>query len=144
MSTQQDNNPVFELPPIERQEAEPSRHDSEQYGVSSNEIQKEIAIEQGASQPAPPSPPPPASPSQAPIPPPAAPSTQSQVSSVPVVTPKIADDTDLIEKEWVDKAKEIVARTSKDPHQQNIEMNKFKAEYLKKRYDKDVKLSKDS
>jgi hypothetical protein len=57
------------------------------------------------------------------------------------VTPPIADDSDLIEKEWVDKAKQIVQRTKHDPHQQNQEMNLMKADYLKKRYNKDVKLS---
>lgn len=54
--------------------------------------------------------------------------------------PQIADDTDLIEKEWVEKAKEIVFQTSQDPHLQNKEMNKVKVEYLKKRYNKDLKL----
>lgn len=56
-------------------------------------------------------------------------------------TPQIADDTDLIEKEWVDKAKQIVNHTKHDPHQQNKEMNMMKADYLKKRYNKDIKLS---
>jgi hypothetical protein len=54
--------------------------------------------------------------------------------------PHIADDADLIEKEWVEKAKEIVARTSNDPFMQNIEMNKVKADYIKKRYNKDIKV----
>ena len=53
----------------------------------------------------------------------------------------IADDADLIEKEWVLKAKAIVAHTRSDPHQQNIEMTNIKADYLKKRYNKDLKTS---
>ncbi len=53
----------------------------------------------------------------------------------------IADDADLIEKEWVLKAKAIVMHTKDDPHKQNIEMNKVKADYLKKRYNKDLKTS---
>jgi hypothetical protein len=53
--------------------------------------------------------------------------------------PAIADDADLIEKEWVEKAKEIVAKTHQDPYLQNQEMNKVKADYLKKRYNKDLK-----
>lgn len=57
------------------------------------------------------------------------------------ITPQIADDSDLIEKEWVVKAKQIVERTKDDPHQQNKEMNLMKADYLKKRYNKDIKLS---
>lgn len=56
-------------------------------------------------------------------------------------TPGIADDADLIEKEWVEKAKSIVAQTKNDPRQQNFEMSKIKAEYMKQRYNKDLKLS---
>jgi hypothetical protein len=55
----------------------------------------------------------------------------------------IADDTDLIEKEWVDKAKEIVDRTQDDPYVQNKEINKIKADYIKKRYNKDIKISEE-
>jgi hypothetical protein len=55
----------------------------------------------------------------------------------------IADEADLIEKEWVDKAKAIVANTKDDPHLQNKEMSKVKAQYLKTRYNKDLKLSEE-
>ena len=58
--------------------------------------------------------------------------------------PLIADDADLIEKEWVNKAKEIVEKTKADPYQQNKEVNKVKADYLKKRYNKELKLAEDS
>ena len=50
-----------------------------------------------------------------------------------------AQDVDLIEKEWVQKAKEIVAHTIGDPYTQNKEINKIKADYIKKRYNKDIK-----
>jgi hypothetical protein len=60
-------------------------------------------------------------------------------SAVPL--PAIADDNDLIEKEWVTKAKHIVEQTKHDPYVQNQEVNKMKADYLKKRYNKDLKLS---
>ncbi len=53
----------------------------------------------------------------------------------------IADDADLIEKEWVMKAKAIVMQTKNDPHLQNIKINDMKADYLKKRYNKDIKVS---
>lgn len=65
------------------------------------------------------------------------PASQQPVSTT---NPAVADDTDLIEKEWVTKAKQIVASTRDDPHLQNKEINKFKADYLKKRYNKDIKL----
>ncbi len=51
-----------------------------------------------------------------------------------------AEDSDLIEKEWVQKAKQIIAATKEDPHIQNREMGRIKADYLKKRYNKDIKL----
>lgn len=56
-------------------------------------------------------------------------------------SPTVADDVDLIEKEWVLKAKAIVSQTKDDPNQQNKDMNKFKADYLKTRYSKDIKVS---
>jgi len=54
--------------------------------------------------------------------------------------PVAANDTDLIEKEWVTKAKQIIAATHEDPHVQNKEISRFKADYLKKRYNKDIKI----
>lgn len=55
--------------------------------------------------------------------------------------PELAEDVDLIEKEWVDKAKAIVNHTKDDPHRQNKEINKMKADYIKKRYNKDIQVS---
>ncbi len=56
-------------------------------------------------------------------------------------SPAMADDVDLIEKEWVDKAKAIVERTREDPHQQNKQLNEFKADYMKKRYGKEINVT---
>ena len=67
-------------------------------------------------------------------------SVRRQIGHVAGV-PAIADDTDLIEKEWVQKAKDIVARTKDDPRAQNREMGVFKADYVKKRFNKDIKVS---
>ena len=53
-----------------------------------------------------------------------------------------ADDKDLIEKEWVRKAKQIVERTKDDPYKQSEELTVFKADYMKKRYNKTIKLTK--
>ncbi|MCK9641773.1 MAG: hypothetical protein M0R39_17860 [Prolixibacteraceae bacterium] len=55
--------------------------------------------------------------------------------------PAIADDVDVIEKEWVEKAKEIVTQTKTDPHKQSLELTKFKHDYMSKRYGKNIKLS---
>lgn len=49
-----------------------------------------------------------------------------------------AAEIDRIEKEWVDKAKSIVARTHDDPFEQNNEMSKVKAEYIKKRFNRTI------
>lgn len=73
---------------------------------------------------------------------PAAVSAANDTSSLGPM-PQIADDTDLIEKEWVDKAKQIVEQTAQDPYLQNKEINKVKMDYLKKRYNKQVKLNED-
>lgn len=53
-----------------------------------------------------------------------------------VSAPADADDTDLIEKEWVMKAKQIVEQTKQDPYKQTKELHKFRADYMKKRYNK--------
>ena len=53
----------------------------------------------------------------------------------------MADDADLIEKEWVARAKSVVEQTKADPFVQNKELNKVKADYIKKRYNRDIKVS---
>jgi hypothetical protein len=59
------------------------------------------------------------------------------------IVPPAAEDSDLIEQEWVDKAKAIVNSNSHDPHTLNKEINKFKADYIKKRYNKEIKVITD-
>ncbi|HPF31215.1 MAG TPA: hypothetical protein PLO25_02840 [Candidatus Saccharibacteria bacterium] len=49
-------------------------------------------------------------------------------------TPLIANDDDLIEKDWVDKAKKIVAETKEDPYRQEESISKLQVDYIKKRY----------
>lgn len=50
-----------------------------------------------------------------------------------------ADDLDLIEKEWVMKAKEVVDHTQNDPYLQSKELSKIRADYIKKRYNRTIK-----
>jgi len=64
-----------------------------------------------------------------------------QQKSVTGTNPLVAGDEDLIEKEWVDKAKKIVADNKEDPYSQEKEVSKLQADYLKKRYGKEIKLS---
>lgn len=58
-----------------------------------------------------------------------------------VQAPVIADDVDLIEKEWVHKVKEIIAKTAKDPYEKSRQLTLIKADYLQKRYNKTIKLT---
>ncbi len=66
-------------------------------------------------------------------------------SNVVLTTPTVTDsglsaaDTDLIEKEWIVKAKDIVAKTQDDPYHQKSEISKVKAEYIQKRFNKTLK-----
>lgn len=62
------------------------------------------------------------------------------IKTAPVVdnTPLIANDDDLIEQEWVKKAKEIISDTKDDPYRRELEVGKLQADYLKKRYGKDL------
>lgn len=53
-------------------------------------------------------------------------------------TPAVAADEDLIEKEWVDKAKKIIAETKDDPYRREREVGKLQSDYLKKRYGKEL------
>lgn len=71
---------------------------------------------------------------------PQAPPVQNPPASSPVATttPLVAADEDLIEKEWVDKAKEIIEQTKDDPHARTQKVNELQRDYLQKRYGKVV------
>lgn len=71
---------------------------------------------------------------------------QSSITRVPTKDPNpvVASDDDVIEKAWVDKAKKIVEQTKADPYLQEKEVSKLQADYLKKRYGKEIKVSGDS
>ncbi len=102
---------------------------------SPGELPQQAELPQAAPPPVPP-PVPPAAPM------PSDPATgavdPSQANPAVTATPPLADDADLIEKAWVEKAKALVEQTSHDPYAQNRELQKFKADYLKKRYNKEI------
>lgn len=58
------------------------------------------------------------------------------------VVSKVIEDKDLIEKEWVEKAKAIIEKNREDPYKQTEGLTEVKAEYLEKNYNKSIKLSK--
>ena len=62
-------------------------------------------------------------------------------SHTPTDSPLTANDDDVIEQEWVQKAKKIVVSTKDDPYLQEKEVSKLQADYLQKRYGKELKLS---
>lgn len=69
-------------------------------------------------------------------------SNDSEQNTTTIPIPPEAEDSDLIEKEWVERAKQIVAHTRHDPHEQQKALSLMKADYMKKRYNRDIKVSK--
>lgn len=57
--------------------------------------------------------------------------------------PAAAADDDLIEKEWVDKAKQIISETHDDPAARERQVSRLQADYLKKRYGKHLGASEE-
>lgn len=124
-----ENQPQFELPRYpsgEEKQAEQSR-------------EKPSGKESGAGSNQPTAAPMPAMPDlsvlQAPAPTtdPAAIGTDDAAAASPA-----AADNDHIEKEWVNRAKMIIAQTKDDPHEQKKEISKVKAEYIRQRFGKNV------
>lgn len=60
--------------------------------------------------------------------------SQSSDTSMPLV----ASDDDLIEKEWVDQAKKIIAETKDDPYKREREISKLQIEYIRRRYGREI------
>ena len=64
---------------------------------------------------------------------------QTTPTTAPTDTnPVTAGDEDVIEKEWVDKAKKIIQETKDDPFARTNRVNELQRDYLKKRYNKDL------
>lgn len=53
-------------------------------------------------------------------------------------TPLVASDDDLIEREWVDKAKKIITETKEDPYKREEAVNQLQKDYQKKRYGREL------
>lgn len=143
--------PSPQVPPEQQPPREAVEVAGAGYNVPESEEEASKAVETPSFAAAPPQAPPPpqtdqsstnaaASDDNQALPPvdPAAPASVAQSNA-----PQIADDVDLIEKEWVNKAKEIVEQTKEDPYNQNREIVRLRADYMKKRYNKDIKLIKD-
>jgi len=66
--------------------------------------------------------------------------TSPQPAASPVAddAPIVANDDDLIEKEWVDKAKKILSETRDDPYKREQEISKLQIEYIRRRYGRQI------
>ena len=73
-----------------------------------------------------------------PVPPPVVPQDDLAQNATITSSPLVAADEDLIEKEWVDKAKEIIQSTKDDPHARTQKVNELQRDYLQKRYGRSV------
>jgi hypothetical protein len=121
--------PQFEIPkkPQQGQEAITER------AIEQRQVSEGAPAKQAPKFPGTPLPPVPPPIQQQPVAPPrAAGKTNSPAAGLQ------AQDTDLIEKEWVQRAKSIIAHTQDDPFKQKNEMSKFKADYIKKRFNKSI------
>lgn len=68
----------------------------------------------------------------------------SQASAIgDASNPAVAADEDLIEKEWVEKAKKVISETKHDPYAQEQAVSRLQADYLNKRYGKVIKVPKE-
>jgi hypothetical protein len=65
-------------------------------------------------------------------------------ASATPATPLSAADVDVIEKEWVDKAEDVIKKTAGDPHAEEEAVEAMQVDYLKKRYGRDVNPPQDS
>jgi hypothetical protein len=52
--------------------------------------------------------------------------------------PVVARDTGKIEKEWVNRAKKIVAETRDDPYERGEKVKDLKADYMMKRFNRKI------
>lgn len=72
------------------------------------------------------------------VPAPVVPTPVASDSAIISDAPLVAADEDLIEKEWVDRAKKILQQTKDDPFLREQEVSKLQADYLRKRYGKEL------
>ncbi len=61
----------------------------------------------------------------------------SGVSTSPNAQDEAGDS--VLDEEWVERAKELILRTKSDPYAQGQELAKLKAQYIKTRYNKEIK-----
>lgn len=123
-------NPNFEVPQV------PSGYEAQRQKAMENRPDEETATgKQGAPQGSKPV-------SAPPVPPtisvPVVQVDDQSAPAAPLTQDLPADDVDLIEKQWVERAKAIVRRTQNDPYTQKKEISRAGADYIKKRFNKTI------
>lgn len=71
------------------------------------------------------------------------PQTPPVVTSPVAVNPTTANDDDDIEKEWVDRAKQVILQTKDNPYAREKAIGELQRDYLAKRYGRQVGASND-
>lgn len=62
-----------------------------------------------------------------------APQPTTPSNAISTANPTSASDGNLIEKEWIDKVKQVINSTADDPHAQQREVSRLMADYVLKR-----------
>lgn len=136
-------NPEMPAPSQSNLESAPDYGQQPEYGLSPEQItereqtaereQNMKSIDRGPAVPAaPPVLPMPAPAQVVPMPAPAAPTDNN---------PVLAADDDLIEREWVDMVKKVVAENRNDPYKLAKEVSRLQADYVHKRYGREIGVS---
>lgn len=67
---------------------------------------------------------------------------QALADGAPLAPPAPAEEADsAFDEVWADKARDVVERTHIDPYLESKELSKLKAQYIKARYNKDIKIN---
>lgn len=74
---------------------------------------------------------------------PAVPAAISPTLAASGTTAAQPEDETALDQEWVAKARETVLRTQADPYMQSREIGKIKSQYIKVRYNKDIKTAEE-
>lgn len=120
------------LPPVSPEVVAPSSREQGTFEQAPQRIEQE-PLPQGQASAAP-------DPSVVAVPVLPQPTTDDVQDAATVLTsvPDVAADDDVIEKEWVDKAKHIITETADDPYRREQAVGQLQREYLRKRYGKEV------
>ncbi len=70
-------------------------------------------------------------------------SVQQQLPPAQSTADASSDNTTSLDEEWINKARAIVEQTKNDPYMESRELERAKADYLRIRYNKQLKIAED-